>query len=710
MTLASVKDLAQVNRELHPDLLLQAAHIYGNNPVFVVEANTRRILAASAAVERVFGYPPEETVGWTTEFLHVDEKRFRVFDELSAPSVAAGEAFRCHYQMRRLNGEAFDTEHFIHPVTDEADRLLAVVSIVRDLSDPDTLPLPSAETIHRQVLDEKIPGAVFQWVRRPDGSYSYNFFRGDLLSRLGLTASIAKSDSEAMIQRLSQDERQRLLDHLERTATSLSVLDLELSIQAESGEMVCIRGISQPCFEKDGSVVWDGILLDMTDQRHSEHELYYLTTHDYLTGLPNQKLFEERINAVIPEVRETGEKLLVGILNIDRFRSINQVYGFSQGDDLLRQLADRLQTVAHSNNMVARFHGDEFLFFFQGLKDEEAVSARVHNIIHCFAEPMELGTQERVSLTAQFGLTMFPDQGETAEDLCEQADVALRHTRAKSEQTFAFYSRTMSESVIASVELEKALSWAIESRVIEAHYQPQYELASGRLCGFETLARWPREDGWVSPGRFVPLAEETGLIYPLSSLMVEKTLSDIVASHHADLVLPPVAINISALALRRPEFTDWLVETLTETGVTAEDVVLEITESAFLHNFERALEVMTVLESHGLQFSMDDFGTGYSSLSYLSKLPFHILKVDKSFVEKVDSDPRTRAVVNGIIDLSHNLNLKVVAEGVEREEQLKLLQEMGCDVVQGFLFARPEPLENFHEELRANRPHHFHIS
>lgn len=588
----------------------------------MIEANTRQILAASESVERVFGYLPEAICGRTTEFLHVDENRFLEFDKLSGASVAAGEAFRCRYRMRRQNGEDFDTEHFVYPITDDEGQLQAVIGFIRDLTDFDAPPLPSADSVNFERLAETMPGAVFQATRDHEGSYSYNFFRGNLLHRIGLASQSPESDFEAVINRLSEDERQRLFDCMERTAITLSVMDLELTVRTDNGELIWSRGISQPRTREDGSVVWDGILFDITDQQRSRTEIYYLHTHDSLTGLPNREFFDERINAILPGARESGEKIVVGILNLVRFRSINQAYGFNRGDEALRQVARRLETVAYGNDMVARFHGDEFLFFFQGLANEEAVLTRVHDIIRLFNEPVEIDPVGQFSLEAKLGLALFPDHGETAEDLRERADVALRHVRARSGESYAFYSRTMTEAVIVFMEMEKKLSRAIKAGVIEPHYQPQYELAGGRLSGFEALARWPEENGFVPPGQFIPLAEKTGLIGPLSTMLRNRLLADFLACSQAGLKVPPIAINISALTIQQSRFTEWMLEMFDETGVVPENIVVEITESAILHDYDHVFNVMTELSSHGVLFSIDDFGTGFSSLSYLTQLDF----------------------------------------------------------------------------------------
>lgn len=694
-----------VDQHLQPYLLLQAAHVYGNYPAFVVEANTRRILAASESAERLFGYSSGELRGRTTEFLHVDESSFLEFHNLSGNILSTGEAFRCHYRMKNRNGEEFNTEHFIHPITDEADQLQAVISFVRNRNEPGSLPLPIPEPMNFERLTEKMPGAVFQATRSAEGNYSYNYFRGNLLHRLGLTSRSPASDFQALIGRLSKEDRQRMFDCLERNAIALSVMDMELPVCADNGEQIWVRGISQPRKQENGAVVWDGLLFDITDQQRFRRELDYLHTHDYLTDLPNREFFDDRMNAILSEAREGGEKVLVGILNLVRFQSINQVYGFRQGDDVLRQVARRLQSVAADKDMIARFHGDEFLFFFRGLPNEEAALSRVREILGLFREPVKLDSQKQFPLEAKLGLALFPDHGDTAEDLRDGADLALRHVRATNDEPYAFYSRSMAEAVIFSMEMKNNLSRAINEGIIEPHYQPQYELASGQLSGLEVLARWPHGDGWVSPGRFIPIAEETGLIQALSTTLRNRLLADLHTYSHEGLNVPPVAINISAHIIRQPRFTEWVIEMFNGTGVAPENVVVEITETAFLYDYEKTFKVMTELSSMGILFSIDDFGTGFSSLSYLAQLPFHQLKVDRSFVARIDSDPRTRSVVHGIIDLSHKLGLRVVAEGVEKQSQLQILQEMNCDEVQGFLFARPQPLQCFHQELSQGRPH-----
>ena len=689
------------------EMLLQAAFFAAANPLFVIEWPGRRILAASESVERVFGYRPEEIRGATTEFLHADADSFRRFGEMSKQVLSSGHPiFHCNYRMKRRDGTVFDTEHIINLVSDSIDEPLAVISIVRDMSEKSMAPLLSGgpEPDFR-LLSENIPGGLFQRMRTPDGRISYTYMRGILFHQMGVDTGQAKVDAGTVLERIHPDDRQRLMAALERTAETLSSIDLEVRVLTLDEQYLWVRTISQPRRMEDGSVIWDGILLDITRQRQAEDELSYLAMYDSLTGLPNVRSFDKRVDAAIVHARRSGAMLLVIAINIERFYAINERLGYAYGDSVLRTIADKLVSIANGNDMAAHFQGDEFLVLFQDLASKMDIHRQVSRLQAVFREAVRFPDETTLSVKVKVGMSVFPGNGDSAEELRRGANTALKHARRSVDLDHVFYSSDMTHQLVETLELEEALRDAIDAGDIEPYYQPQYNIDSGCMCGFETLARWPRNGRTVSPARFIPLAEQSGLIHPLGRLFTDKVFTAIGEWKRDNIPVPRVAINFSAYQIRDPDLAHWLIEAIDRHSLGIEDITMEITESAFLLDFAGTRDILNDLHSSGVRLSMDDFGTGFSSLSYLSQLPFAELKIDQTFIALLETDAVKAAIVRGIIDLAHALGLRVVAEGIETVGQLQYLRDMRCDAAQGYLFARPAPAGMFLDELCGGNAH-----
>lgn len=689
------------------EMLLQAAFFAAANPLFVIEWHSRRILAASESVERVFGYRPEEIRDATTEFLHVDADSFRRFGEMSEQVLSSGHPiFHCNYRMKRRDGTVFETEHIINLVSDSLDQPLAVISIVRDLSEKSmALLLSGGPEPDFRLLSENIPGGLFQRTRTPDGRISYTYMCGILFHQMGVDTGRAMVDAGTVMERIHPDDRRHLIDAMERTARTLSIIDLEVRVLTLDDQYLWVRTISQPRRMEDGSVIWDGILLDITRQRQAEDELSYLAMYDPLTGLPNVRFFDKRVDAAIDHARESGTMFLVAVVNIERFYTINERLGYAYGDSVLRTIAEKLVLITSGNNMAARFQGDEFLVLFQDLASETEIHRQVSRLQAVFREAIRFPDETTLSVKVKVGMSVFPGNGDSAEELRRSADTALNHARRSVDFDHVFYSPDMTHQMIETLELEEALRDAIDAGNIEPYYQPQYNIDNGCVCGFETLARWPRNGQTVSPARFIPLAEQSGLIHPLGRLFTDKVFTAIGEWKQDNIPVPPIAINFSAHQIRDPDLVHWLIEAIDRHNLGIEDITIEITESAFLLDFAGTRDILYDLHDRGVRLSMDDFGTGFSSLSYLSQLPFAEIKIDQTFIALLEADAVKAAIVRGIIDLAHALGLRVIAEGIETVGQLQYLRDMRCDAAQGYLFARPAPAGTFLDELRGGNAH-----
>jgi diguanylate cyclase (GGDEF)-like protein/PAS domain S-box-containing protein len=428
--------------------------------------------------------------------------------------------------------------------------------------------------------------------------------------------------------------------------------------------------------------------------------LDYLALYDALTGLPNSRLFVDRVGQQMRT--RVGESLVTALilLNVERFRFVNDTFGRHGGDHLLRQIAERLERAFHGKDYLARVGGNIFGAVVRGVRGTEGVLRIVEDqIMACFSEPYDIGGQS-LRVSARAGIALFPGDGTDAESLYRNAEAALERARKSGERRL-FYAPEMNARAAAQLRIEGALRQAVLEEQFVLHYQPRIELKSGKICGLEALIRWAHpERGLVPPGEFIPILEDTGLILEVGRWALRRAAQEHAAWRAAGLSPPRLAVNVSVIQLRQRSFVEDVQTALPETSGFREHMDIEITESMLMEDFEGNIAKLTAVRAMGLQIAMDDFGVGYSSLSYLAKLPIDALKIDRSFITLMPKSPEQMAIISAIISLGHALNLKVVAEGVETEEQANLLRLIGCDEAQGYLFSKPVPQEVISALLR----------
>ena len=429
-------------------------------------------------------------------------------------------------------------------------------------------------------------------------------------------------------------------------------------------------------------------------------KLDYLADYDPLTGLANRALFHNRLEQLIGTARREAGKLGVLLLDIERFRTINETLGRAVGDDLLGQIADRAGRHFGEPGRLARVGADQFAAVIPGIADAESLQRRIEQEYReIFGVPFQLGdTALRVS--ARFGIALFPDDGGNAERLLRNAEAALKKAKSSGEK-YQFYTVQMTERVAENLALENKLRQGLEKDEFVLHYQPKVSLRSGGIVGVEALIRWQSPElGLVPPVKFIPLLEETGLILQVGSWALRRAARDHRAWVEQGLKPPRVAVNVSAIQLRQRDFVA-VVEQAIIDGVAPTGIDLEITESLIMQDVEATIAKLENVRALGIRIAIDDFGTGYSSLAYLAKLPVETLKIDRSFIIRMLENANTMTLVQTMISLAHSLDLKVVAEGVDSEEQAKVLRLLRCDQMQGYLFSKPLPLDAMTELLKA---------
>jgi diguanylate cyclase (GGDEF)-like protein/PAS domain S-box-containing protein len=422
----------------------------------------------------------------------------------------------------------------------------------------------------------------------------------------------------------------------------------------------------------------------------STEKLDYLAYFDELTGLANRKLFLERLEQKVIAAGRAGRKLAVSIVDIERFKTINDAFGRQAGDELLRQVAERMKSFGPDPTRVARIAADRFAVVSADLETEEGVARLTEQRLEaCFTAPFRLESQD-LRVSARIGIAIYPDDGGDAEALFAKAEAALKKAKATGER-YLFFTPAMTDRIRETLSLENKLREALETDQFVLHYQPKVHLESRKITGMEALIRWQSpEFGLVPPMKFIPLLETTGLIVQVGSWALKRAAMDHRAWVEAGLTPPKVAVNVSPIQLRQRDFVQ-IVEQAIMDGMAPTGIDLEITESVIMEDVPGNIEKLKAVRGLGIDIAVDDFGTGYSSLGYLTKLPVQTLKIDRSFIVAMLSDPDTTTLVSTIISLAHSLRLKVVAEGVDEEEQANLLRLLRCDEMQGYLFSKPIP-------------------
>jgi diguanylate cyclase (GGDEF)-like protein/PAS domain S-box-containing protein len=439
--------------------------------------------------------------------------------------------------------------------------------------------------------------------------------------------------------------------------------------------------------------------IDITERKRAEARVAYMAHHDALTSLPNRVLMRLRMEDMLRRVRRDGGQFAVLCIDLDNFKSVNDTLGHPLGDLLLQHVAIRLQSALRDHDTVARLGGDEFAVIQGGAATPDIASALAERLLTVISEPYELDGH-LVAIGASIGVTLAPGDGEDADRLLKQADMALYRAKGDGKGAFRFFEPEMDARVQARRRLEMDLRSALHTGGLEIHYQPLIDIASGDTCAFEALLRWPHpERGMIPPADFIPVAEETGLIGAIGAFVLRQACSDAMA-WPADT---KVAVNLSPLQFRTGNLLQTVMSALDASGLSPRRLELEITETLLLERSDQILATLHALRALGVRIAMDDFGTGYSSLSYLRSFPFDKIKIDRSFVRDLCANPDSQAIVRAIISLGSSLGITVTAEGVETERDLETLRAEGCTQAQGFLFSVPKPQHEIMPGLRQQR-------
>jgi diguanylate cyclase (GGDEF)-like protein/PAS domain S-box-containing protein len=679
----------------------------GAPDAMVVSDSHGRILLVNAETERLFGYPREELVGQAIEVLI--PKRFRrkhsgdrhEYNEHSSKRAMGDRVELCG--LRKDNTE-FPAEISLSPM--ESAEGILVTSAIRDISARKGAEehLAQMKIVEEALFEEKERAQVTlncigDSVICTDISGNITFLNLVAESMTGWSWQEAAGRPVAEVLRILDATRHEITPNPMETAVARDrTVHLPpncILIRRDAFE-IPIDDTVAPIHDRNGQATGAVIVFrDVSAARAIAVQIAHSAQHDFLTGLPNRMLLNDRIGQAIARAPRHRNKVAVLFLDLDNFKHINDSLGHPTGDKLLQSIAKRLVACVRGSDTVSRQGGDEFVVLLSEMERSEDAAITARRMLQAVAEAHSIN-QRDLHVTASIGVSVYPDDGWDAEALIKNSDTAMYQAKENGRQSYQFFKPAMNIRAVERQSIEESLRRALERQEFVLHYQPKINLRTGAITGAEALIRWAYPTrGLLSPAQFVPVAEDCGLILPIDNWVLREACRQARAWRDAGRPVATMAVNVSAMEFQDKNFLEGVFAILSETGLDPGSLELELTESVLMKNAESAASILQTLRRKGVQVALDDFGTGYSSLSYLRKFPIDALKIDQSFVREITAVGDNTSIVTAVINMARSLNLRVVAEGVETLEQLTFLQDRECDEAQGYYFSRPVPPEEF---------------
>lgn len=649
----------------------------------VIEWNPQAEATFGVAAREVLGQPlhhglfPERQM----RFIHAVMRRFR------QGRRSSWLRRRIETIARRANGEEFPVEVTLAPAGTGADQTFT--AFIRDISERRQAQreLEQREQRFRTIVEKSWSGVALL-----DPELRFSFVGSSTPHLIGYSEEelIGHSIFDFVHPREIEDAR-RFFSIV--TTSPNREAHGELRFRHKNGTWVWLEGFSQNLIEEAsvGAVVLN--YRDISQRKETEKQLEYRAYYDSLTGLPNRLLFRDRVVNGLQHAKRNKVGLAVMYLDVDHFKLVNDGLGHSFGDKLLADIAHRLQGALRASDTISRIGGDEFSILLPEVTSTEAVAGVARKVLDSLGRPFHVEGHE-LHVTASIGISFFPTDGEDVETLLKCADAAMYRAKELGRNQAQLFTASMNERYVRRLALEQHLHHAVERNQLELWYQPVYDRARRRIVSAEALLRWRDPNrGLVEPAEFIQLAEETGLIVEIGAWALREACRQLREWHDRGLVSMRIAVNISAVQLQQRGLVDVVRDALEQSGIAPASLQLEITESAAMQNIELTMKTLRELKDMGVSIAVDDFGTGQSSLIYLKAFPIDTVKIDKEFLRDVTTDETAAAIVSYVINLAHTLQLRVVAEGVENEEQYTFLRHYACDLMQGYLFSKPLPAE-----------------
>ena len=497
---------------------------------------------------------------------------------------------------------------------------------------------------------------------------------------------------------LSKDIIKNIKNDLIRSLNTGKILDLEFSIITLTGRKFFQARIVPEILENGLLKSALVIITDNTAKKLAEETLAYSAEHDSLTGLKNREYFLKIVDGKILKFPENKNKFSVIFFDIDKFQEVNDSLGHLIGDELLKIVASKISGVLNSENFFSRMGGDEFAAIIEASENSTQILSLLMKISALFAKPISL-LENEIYTSISIGVASFPDHGFTSAELIQNADKAMYHSKRKEYNTFTFYKEEMGKATLKKKDIIHSLRRGIEKKEFNLLYQPKIDLRTMKVTGAEALLRWNSQGSWISPVEFIPAAEESGLIIPIGEWVLEKAMKDLSYLHSRGYDKFCIAVNLSAKQFQIPGISKQILNMITQYNIPFESFEIEITEGVAMKNVNLSESILREFDAKGIKISIDDFGTGHSSLAYLNKFPIDILKIDRAFIKNLPEDKESAAIIRAVLSMSHELDIEVVAEGVETIEQLDFLYKNNCEYIQGFYFSKPIPLPYLEEYI-----------
>ena len=730
-TIWIIEDISERKREQArlDELLQRQQAILENASVGILFTRNGQIVHCNPRMEAIYGWAPGTLVGEYARAFFADDEDYRAFGAAVGPMLARGELVDIAWRhARRNDGVMIWSRHLAKAIPNQ-DGSQGAIWISEDISAQKAAQQALAEARHeleRRVeertvelarINEQLQHEVAErtaaehhlraeearfrdlsemssdWFWEMDADLRFTEMSGGLLpTRLNPRSTIGKLRWELPIVGVTPEQ---WAEHRHQLEARLPFKDFNYQMQTQPGELHWFSISGKPVFEDGVFKGYRGTGTDISERKRAEQRIEFLAYHDPLTGLPNRVLLEDRLQQAITQAERSRSGLALVFLDLDNFKKINDSLGHATGDALLKEVAARLKQCVRDSDTISRQGGDEFVLILREQHGTESCLPVLAKIMETLQEPF-FSEGNELSTSASIGVALYPQDGPDFDILRKKADMAMYRAKEAGRNTYRFFDEAMDEEAVEHLLMRSGLRRALERGEFVLHYQPQIELDSGRIVGVEALLRWEHpEFGLVAPGRFVPVAEDSGLIVPIGAWVIQEACRQARAWQRAGLPAMMMAVNLSAVQFQRGSIEDTVVQALAGTGLDPSWLELELTESILIQDVEQVMATVRRLKQLGVKLAIDDFGTGYSSLSYLKRFDIDKLKIDQSFIRDLASDPDDAAIVRAIIQMAHSLDLLTIAEGVESPDLLHQLQSFGCDEAQGYHFARPMPAAEF---------------
>ena len=556
-------------------------------------------------------------------------------------------------------------------------------------------------------LTKNVPGAVYQYRVYPDGHACFPYASNGIKYIYEVEPQDVIEDAQPVFEILHPDDFNMIASSIKDSAETMNNWNIQYRVNLPIKGLCWLEGFAKPEKLQDGSVLWNGYIHDITDRKHKENKiaeqkdnLYYQAHHDFLTQLPNRTLFQDRLEQAIAKAKRNNFKIALLFIDLDHFKEINDSLGHDVGDEILKIVTTRLEAAKRDEDTLARLGGDEFTIILEDLHQVQDASLISNKILESLAKPMNISNNV-LYVSSSIGISIYPDDGESTQSLLKFADSAMYKAKDEGRNNFQYYSSALTELAFERVVMESSLRTALENEEFVVYYQPQVNGATNKLIGMEALVRWQHPTmGLVSPSKFIPLAESTGLIVELDRYVMKTAMIQIARWYKEGLNPGVLAMNLALKQLKQEDFITMFKSLIQETNCKPEWLELEVTEGQIMTNPDEAIKSLNKISDLGVELAVDDFGTGYSSLAYLKRLPIDKLKIDQAFVRDLPGDEEDAEITKAVIALAKSLNLKVIAEGVETKEQRDFLVENGCKKIQGYFYSKPVPTNEFENILR----------